>query len=134
MEKSDAIKFKEEFESLNNTVRKGTTDEYCAITIPEDNPIKYISIDETIELLKSNQAVILVGANWCPWCRGAVRPLLDVVKDCGIKSLYYLNLDNDRSTFEIRDGKILLVKKGSEKYYQLLDILKEFLKEYIYLL
>ena len=50
----DAVKFKEEYESLNEQVREGTQNTYSAITIPEINPIKYVSVKETINLLTSD--------------------------------------------------------------------------------
>ncbi len=126
----DAVKFKEDYESLNNTVREGTDKTYSAITIPEINPIKYVSVKETIDLLSSDDAIIYAGANWCPWCRGAIVPLLDVAINFNIKNLYYLNLDNDKSLFEVQNKKLVQTKKGTEEYYDLLEKLDEYLREY----
>ena len=119
----DAVKFKEDYESLNNTVREGTDKTYSAITIPEINPIKYVSVKETIDLLSSDDAIIYAGANWCPWCRGAIVPLLDVAINYNVKNLYYLNLDNDKSLFEIQNKKLVQTKEGTEEYYDLLTII-----------
>lgn len=126
----DALKFKEEYESLNDTVREGTKNTYSAITIPEFNPIKYVSVKEVIDLLDSDDAVIYAGANWCPWCRGAITPLLDVVKDYNVKKLYYLNLDDDKSLWEVQNKKLVQTREGTDDYYELLDKLDEYLREY----
>ena len=126
----DAVKFKEEYEGLNDTVREGTKNTYSAITIPEFNPIKYVSVKEVIDLLDSDDAIIYAGANWCPWCRGAITPLLDVVKDYNVKKLYYLNLDDDKSLFEIQNKKLVQTREGTDDYYELLDKLDEYLREY----
>ncbi len=127
---ADALKFKEEYESLNETVREGTESTYSAITIPEFNPIKYVSVKEVIDLLESDAAIIYAGANWCPWCRGAVSPLLDVVKNYNVKTLYYLNLDNDKSLFEVQNKKAVQTREGTEDYYELLEKLDKYLEEY----
>lgn len=75
---TDAIKFKEEYESLNNTVRESDGAEYNNISIDEKNPIKYVDTKEALKVLKEETAIIYVGANWCPWCRNAIPVLFDV--------------------------------------------------------
>ena len=129
-ELTDAEKFKQEYESLNNTVREGTKNTYSAITIPKENPIKYVPVKETIDLLSSDDAIIYVGANWCPWCRGAIVPLIDVVNNYNIKNLYYLNLDDDKSLFEVQDKKLVETREGTKEYYELLEKLNKYLRDY----
>ena len=126
----DALRFKEEYESLNNTIRKSDGAKYNNVDIPEDNPIKYVSVDEAIDLLDSKKAIIYVGANWCPWCRNMVSPMLDVANELEVDTIYYLELDDDKSNFEVKDGKVQKVNNGSESYYKLLDKLKDYLKDY----
>lgn len=127
----DAIKFKEEYESLNDTVRKSDGKTYNNIKISKKNPIKYINASEAIEVLKKDDAVIYIGANWCPWCRNAIPVLFDVAKKYDVKTIYYLNLDEIKSEFKIEDGKLIKTKDGSKEYYQLLDLLKDHLEDYI---
>ncbi len=127
---SDAYRFKEEYESLNNTVRESDGATYNNLTIDSENPIKYVSVKEAIEVLDKEQAILYVGANWCPWCRNAVPVLLDVAKKYNIDTIYYLNLDNDKSTYEVEDKKLKETKHGTAEYYELLEKLDSVLKEY----
>ena len=126
----DALKFKEEYESLNNTVRKSDGANYNNVDVPEDNPIKYISVDEAIDLLDSKKTIIYVGANWCPWCRNMLKPMFDVAEELEVDTIYYLELDDDKSNYEVKDGELKKVNNGSDSYYKLLDELKDYLEDY----
>lgn len=128
---TDAIKFKEEYESLNNTVRESDGAEYNNISIDEKNPIKYVDTKEALKVLKEETAIIYVGANWCPWCRNAIPVLFDVAKENKIKTIYYLNLDEEKSAYEIKDGKLVKTTDGTKGYYELLDFLNDELSNYI---
>lgn len=125
------IKFKEEYESLNDTIRESDGAKYNNVSIPEDNPVVYVDAKEALNILKNKTGIIYVGANWCPWCRNAVPVLLDVAKDRNIGTIYYLNLDDEKSSYEVRDGKLVKTKEGTESYYELLEFLKSELDDYI---
>ncbi|MDE5539758.1 MAG: hypothetical protein K2J20_04655, partial [Bacilli bacterium] len=127
----DAKKFKEEYESLNDTIRESDGAKYNNVTINEDNPIKYIDVKEAIEILKNKKGIIYIGANWCPWCRNAVPVLFDVAKSRSIDIIYYLNLDDEKDNFEIKNGTLIKTKEGTESYYELLELLKDELEDYI---
>ena len=127
---SDAIKFKREYESLNGTVRQSDGEKYNSITIPKDNPIKYIDCKEALDVLEKEQAIIYVGAEWCPWCRNAVPVLFEVAKDYNVDTIYYLNLDDEKSQYEIKNGKLTKTTNGSESYYKLLEKLSDRLNDY----
>lgn len=129
-EMDDASKFKHEYESLNNTIRESDGATYNNVSIDKNNPIKYVSIDETIELLDSEKAIIYVGANWCPWCRSLLAPMFDSAKKLDIKTIYYLNLDNDKTNYEIQNGELKQISRGSQSYYKLLERLNDYLKDY----
>lgn len=126
----DALRFKNEYESLNNTVRQSDGATYGEVVIDEDNPVVYVTPTEVLDLLDAETAVIYVGAEWCPWCRNAVPVLLDVAKQYGVDKLYYLNLDGEKSEFEVKNGELVQRQKGSEAYYELLDKLKDKLRDY----
>lgn len=130
VELSDAAKFKQEYESLNDTVRESDGATYNSVEISEDNPIVYIDIKEALDLLKSDQAIIYVGANWCPHCRNSVPVLLDVAKQYDLDKVYYLELDDTKSQFEWQDGQAVKTKDGTEEYYALLGVLAERLNDY----
>ncbi|MCM1052967.1 MAG: thioredoxin family protein [Ruminococcus sp.] len=127
---TDALKFKEEYESLNDTTRESDGAKYNNINIDKKNPIKYVSIKEAIKLLKEDTGVIYVGANWCPWCRNAIPVLFESAKSNKVKTIYYLNIDDEKDTFEIKDDKLVKTKEGSKEYYELLDVLNDELDEY----
>ncbi|MCI8575229.1 MAG: hypothetical protein HFI09_02035 [Bacilli bacterium] len=127
----DAQKFKEEYESLNGTIRESDGAVYNVIDIPKDNPIRYVDCAEALEVLKNETAILYVGANWCPWCRNAVPVLIDAATKKNVDPVYYLNLDAEKDTFEIQDGNLVKTVNGSDGYYALLDFLKEELRDYI---
>lgn len=128
---SDALRFKEEYESLNSTIRESDGATYQDVEIPEDNPIRYVDATDTLDILKSDKAIIYIGANWCPWCRNAVGVLLDVAKEYDVDTIYYLELDDEKNTFVVKDGLVERTKEGTESYYKLLELLDEYLHDYV---
>lgn len=129
--KEDALKFKEEYESLNNTVRESDGAKYNSITINKDNPIVYINTNEAIDILNNKKAIIYIGAAWCPWCRNSVPVMLDVAKALNIDTIYYLNLDEEKSNFKVENSKLIEINHGTNGYYKLLEVLKDHLKDYV---
>lgn len=133
----DSIKFKEEYEALNN---KETTlgRKYKELKIEENNPIKYSNYDEIIDIIKNKTGIIYLGFPECPWCRTALPVLFDVVKENKIDTIYYLNIKNERDSYIVEDGKLTYALdengkeiKGTDGYFKLLDALKEHLSDYI---
>ncbi len=120
---NDALRFKEEYESLNNVVRDSDGELYNSVSINEDNPIKYVDIKETLKLLKNKKGILYIGANWCPWCRNAIEVLIDSANDMNLNEIYYLDLTNYRNVWEIIDKKLVKTQTESEGYYDLLDAL-----------
>ena len=122
----DALRFKAEYESLNDMIRESDGEKYNNVSIDKNNPIKYVTVDDTIKLLDSKKAIIYVGANWCPWCRNMIKPMLDVANKLNIKTIYYLELDDDKSNYEIQNNELKQINKGSKSYYELLDYLRDY--------
>lgn len=123
----DAIKFKEEYESLNNTVRESDGANYNNIKIAKDNPIKYISAKEAVDIIEEKTGIIYFGANWCPWCRNAVEVLFDASEKNNIDTIYYVNMDDVRNIWEATNGNLVKTQKEAEGYYELLSSLDEVL-------
>ena len=83
---------------------------------PVDNVYKYVTINEAIELFKSDEAVIYFGFKECKWCQ-SYAPVLDTyAKENNIETVYYCDIKEDR-------------KKNTEEYQQLVKILSSYLHE-----
>jgi thiol-disulfide isomerase/thioredoxin len=128
---SDALKFKEEYEKLNGTIRESDGALYNSIEVPRDNPIQYVNCAEALDVLKQKTAILYIGANWCPWCRNAIPVLFEVAKREHIDTIYYLNLDEEKDMFEIQKGNLVKTVNGSVGYYQLLEFLESHLRDYV---
>lgn len=129
----DAIKFKKEYESLNE---KGSIE----INIDKNNPIEYADYDKLLEVIENGTGIIYLGFPECPWCRNALPVLFDVAKDNDVEVIYYMNILNERDSYVVEDGKLVYAtdkdgneKKGSEGYFKLLDALDEHLSDYVIL-
>ena len=131
VEQSDTEKFKQSYESLNGTIRESDGATYNTVEISSDNPIVYVDAKQALDLLKSDKAIIYIGANWCPHCRNSVPVLLDVAKQYDLGKVYYLELDDIKSQYEWRDGQAVKTQDGTEEYYALLGVLAERLNDYI---
>ena len=120
----DAMKFKNEYESLNE-------DGYKKIEISEDNQIKYSSYEEIVEILTSGTGIIYLGFPECPWCRNAVPVLLDAVSETGIETIHYFNALSIRDKKHLDEaGNIVVDDEGTQEYKKLVEILYEYLGEY----
>lgn len=131
---NDGKKLKEEYESLNNTIRESDGAKYNNVNIPEKNPIKYINALEAVDIIKNKTGVIYFGANWCPWCRNAIEVLLEEAMNLDNQTIYYVNMDEVRNVWEIVDGKLEKTTTEKEGYYELLEALDEVLSPSTYTL
>ena len=125
-EDNDAIKFKKEYESLNETKNKNGK-EYIKVNIDKTNPIVYADYDKVINLIKNDTAVIYFGFPECPWCRNAVPVLLDTAKELGIEKIYYYNALSirDKKTLD-ESGNIVVEEEGTKEYKELVELLYYF--------
>ena len=128
----DGRKFKEEYEAYNTKEREDDKGNYFQkLDIPENNPIKYASIAEAVELLNKGTGVIYFGYPTCPWCRNAVPVLLEAAKEKKMNRIYYLNVNEYKNTFMVNDGKVEKVKEEKDGYYDLLKALDSVLDPYV---
>ena len=134
---SDAKKFKDEYESLNNKTSV-SGHKIKSLKISSNNPIKYSNYDEIIDVIKNKSGVIYLGYPDCPWCRTAVPVLLEAASDYKIDTIYYLNIKDDRDYYEVKDNKLVYQKdsngkekKGAKGYFKLLKLLDKELDDYI---
>ena len=128
---NDAIKFKKEYEEFNNKT-SSSGKEYPKLEIPKNNPIKYKTAEELVEIIKNGTGAIYFGFPNCPWCRSAIPALLEAAEQADIKNIYYLNVKEIRDIKQIDDsGKIIEEKEGSSGYKNLLEFLDKYLDDYI---
>lgn len=127
--KTDAIKFKEEYESINGEELYGK--KARELTIPEKNPFVYATADEIVEMMDNDETfAVYFGFNTCPWCRAAVSTLIDVANDLGLKKIYYVDVKEIRNVLEVVDGEVTTKKEGSKGYMKLLKKLDNVLDDY----
>ncbi len=129
---TDAIKFKEEYEKLNGTIRESDGALYNTVSIAKENPIKYISAKEGVDIIKNKTGVIYFGAPWCPWCRNGIQVLFDVAKKKNIDTIYYIDMDKVRNIYEVKEGELVKTQEEQEGYYELLEALDSVLGDKTY--
>lgn len=129
---TDAIRFKKEYESLNNTTRESDGHKYNNVNIDEDNPIVYVNAKEASDIIKNKSGVIYIGANWCPWCRNAISVLFESAKANNVDKIYYVDLTEYRNIWEIKNRELVKTQKEKDGYYDLLNSLDKVLGENTY--
>ncbi len=127
-QESDALKFKREYEMLNDTIRESDGAKYNNVVIAENNPIQYISATEAVQKLKSESGIFYFGANWCPWCRNAIEVLFEAAKEENLDTIYYVDMDTVRNIWEIKEKQLVKTKVEGDGYYDLLNALDSVLK------
>ena len=126
---TDAIKFRNEYSELNGKVNENNGKNYVNVSISDSNTIKYITEEKAIELLEEGTGVIYFGFSTCPWCRSLVSTLTSVAENKN-ESIYYLDILDIRSAFELNEGKLNKIKDGSKGYYKILELLDEQLEDF----
>lgn len=132
---ADALKFKEEYESLNG-VKVGEK-EHRTISVDEDNPFVYATAEEIVEKIESDETFyVYFGSKLCPWCRSVIEKAIEVANREGIDVIYYVDIWDDegseilRDKYVLEDGELVLSIKGTDSYYELLAEFDELLSEY----
>lgn len=130
---TDAIKFKMEYESINNKTREKDGKKIRKLNISTDNPFIYKSEDELIEMINNKETfIVYFGFNDCPWCRSIVPSLINAAKDLNLDKIYYVDVKNIRDTLELdENNNVITSKKSSKSYYKLVNLLDNVLDDYI---
>lgn len=131
IEETDAIKFKNEYESLNGVVNENNEKEYMKVEVDSENPIIYKSGQEILDVLENENAIVYFGFSSCPWCRNVVPILLEAAKENNLDKIYYVDILNMRDQYKF-SGSIEpeLIKKGTDAYYEILKFLDKKLEKY----
>lgn len=134
---TDAVKFKEEYESLNGTTN-ASGNEYRTLSISKDNPFVYATTEEIIKKIENEETFyVYFGSKHCAWCRSVIEKAIEVAKEKNIDTIYYVEIwDGDhieilRDTYKLNEeGKPELVSKSGKGYKELLEYFDNVLSEY----
>ena len=128
---TDAIKFKEEYEGINNKKTEDGKHKYREVNISKDNPIVYATEDEIVEKINKKESfIVYFGFKECPWCRSVLEELIHAAKDKKVDKIYYVDVLDIRDVKELENGEIKTSREGTEGYMKLVELLGEVLDDY----
>lgn len=127
--KTDAYKFKVEYESLNGEKTTYGDNTYRTVKIDKNNKIIYSTAKEIVEKIEKNESfVVYFGFSKCPWCRSMVENLVELSNEYDME-VYYVDVLDIRDKIEYIDGE-KVITKGDENYMKLLDLIGDVLDDY----
>jgi thiol-disulfide isomerase/thioredoxin len=136
---TDAIKFKEDYESLNGKETSTSGVNYREISIDSENPIVYSSFEEISKKIDNQETfLVYVGFSACPWCRSVIPYVLESAKENNIDTIYYVNVREDntresdlRGYYKLDDDNNVIIDVYPDKYYHaVLNTLDDYLTSY----
>lgn len=129
--KNDAIKFKEEYESLNGSMNESSKMIYPTVEVSEENPIRYLSDDEAVKKMKEGSGLFYFGFSSCPWCRSMIPVLLKAASNTNLGEINYIDIKNIRDQLTLDDDdKVVVTDEGTNGYQELLRVMDSVLEPY----
>ncbi len=129
--KSDAIRFKEEYEALNGTMNETNKMNYPIVEIKEDNPFVYKTDDEIVKFLENGTGIIYFGFSSCPWCRTAIPMLMKAAESTSLGEINYVDIKNIRDSLTLDDNdQVVVSAEGTNGYKEILKKLDKVLDPY----
>ena len=123
-------KFKAEYEYLNNKEEDGHI--HNRISVSRKNGMVYISDTDLVARMKDKSGVVFIGNNNDELSRLVIEPLLTSKENTGLKHIYYLDISSVQSELALtKKNKIKTIRKGTDSYYELLEILDYYLNPYV---
>ena len=124
--RSDAQKFKEEYESLNKQ-KNEDGNLYRTISINEENPIVYTTYEELANKIADDENfLVYFGTSTSEYCRSVVPYLLEQAKIQGIDKIYYVDIATKPESKEQEGTKAISIE---DQYYN--DVLVKLNQETI---
>lgn len=133
----DALKFKKEYESVNN--KKGKSGkENREVTINENNPFVYLSQKELIKKIENKDTFyVYFGDELCPWCRSAVEMAIEIANKNDVDIIYYVDIWDEKGNEIFRDkyeldenNKLKKIVEGKKEYYKVIKTFENVLSDY----
>lgn len=131
-EKTDAILFQEEYENLNGK-ESDYGSVYRSLDIEKDNPFVYKEAGDILKMIDDEETfVVYFGFASCPWCRSVIPSLIEVSRDLGIQTIYYVDVKEIRDVLTLdENGSVILEKEGTNDYYRLVEKFDDVLERYV---
>jgi len=107
------LKFKEEYESVNDAKNADGSAQYTFLSINEDNNSIYLSFEDLVDFIDNKSGLLYFGRPGCPWCRLLLPIMLEFAKEEDV-FVYYYNIEKDRD-------------ENNDKYKTVLSKLGDFL-------
>lgn len=117
-EVKDGIDFKALYEQYNST--------NYHLEIASENLVKYLTVANVDEVL-SGTSVIYFGYPTCDGCRMLVDLLLEYSSNYTFP-IYYVDLANERSNYQVINAALVKVQAGSDLYVKLLKYFDSYLE------
>ena len=128
---ADALRFKKQYEDVNNLDNPFTDKKYIEIHINDDNPFVYKTGKEIVDILNNESAIVFMGYPESDLTRVFLPIFIDVLKDNNINKVYYLDILEIRDLYKY-SGSIVpaLVHEGTNAYYEIVKFLNDYLDRY----
>ena len=127
--KTDAYKFKVEYESLNG-VENDYGKKYRSLNIAKNNKMIYSTAEEIVKKTENKETfIVYFGFSKCPWCRSMIENLVDLSIENDM-DIYYVDVLDIRDTIEYVDGEVKTTKEGDENYMKLIELYADVLDDY----
>ncbi|MGN1275853.1 MAG: hypothetical protein ACI4UK_02535 [Floccifex sp.] len=126
---SDQMKFKNEYENLNGTIREKDNQTIRSLSIDQDNPFIYATSKDILEKIENKESfLVYFGFADCPWCRSAIETFISSCKENNISVVYYVDVKDIRDEI---DDQLNTTKQGNPDYMKLIEVLDPVLDAYI---
>ena len=130
IEKTDALKIKDEYAKLNNMINENNQRAYPNVILSEDNLFYNANEEEVINILNS-EGIIYFGDYKDAYSRTLISLVDKISKELNSEKIAYLNIFDIKDEIDLDDlNEPIIKKEGSSGYYKILKILDEYLPNY----
>ncbi len=133
---NNGIEFKNDYEEVNGEKNKNGK-EHRVVNIDKDNPFREVSAEDIVDKINNKETFyVYFGSRSCPWCRSVIEKSIEIAKNRGVKTIYYVDIWDDEGNEILRDKYILdgntpkLDINGTDSYYKLLKVFDKLLDNY----